>query len=178
MLRLLAVTFALLLSPAAWAEQAIESGLKPERDLAPDRVYITLASRHLNIDPTLFGRADWNEFNPGVILTWEDRGQLGLNYSLGLFQNSYADRALFAGIGKTWEIVESGVKLGFVTGLADYGQNARLIGTQIGSSGWIITGGAQLEYRNIFLQLQPAGPQAGGGMGAVLVGGLSIPLGD
>ncbi|MFT7192091.1 MAG: hypothetical protein ACI9AQ_002667, partial [Dinoroseobacter sp.] len=50
--------------------------------------------------------------------------------------------------------------------------------TQLGTSGWIVTGGAQIEYRNLFLQLQPAGRQVGGGYGAVLVTGVSFALGE
>jgi hypothetical protein len=68
--------------------------------------------------------------------------------------------------------------LGYVLGVANYGRNARLIASQIGSSDWIVIGGAQIEYRNLFFQLQPAGTQRGGGYGAVLVTGLTFPLGD
>lgn len=178
MLRLVTLVVALTFATAALAEDSAAPDITSKNDWSPDRVYLTFGSKHLNIDPTNFGIASWNETNPGVIFTWEDRGRLGLNYSLGAFQNSFADRSLFASTGKTWAIGETDLRLGFVVGLADYRQNARLIATQLGTSGWIVTGGAQIEYRNLFLQLQPAGRQVGGGYGAVLVTGVSFALGE
>jgi len=178
MLRLLTFLTALTLATAAFADDAGVPDVETNNDWSPDRVYLTFGSKHLNIDPTNFGLASWNETNPGVIFTWEDRGRLGLNYSLGAFQNSFADRSLFASTGKTWAVGDTDLRLGFVVGLADYGQNARLIATQLGTSDWIVTGGAQIEYRNLFFQLQPAGRQLGGGYGAVLVAGVSFALGE
>ena len=54
----------------AFAAEPETGTIEEERaSYAPDRVYLTFSARHLNIDPTNFGRAQWNEANPGVILT-------------------------------------------------------------------------------------------------------------
>ena len=176
---LAACLFCLATLAGAAEDTAASMALSPDRPaaLAPDRVYLSFGSRHLNIDPTQFGRAAWNEINPGVIFSWQDRGRLGFNYNLGVFQNSYADATAYLGAGNTWALGNGDWRVGWVLGLAHYGTNAALIRSQIGTSGWIVTGGAQLEYRNLFVQLQPAGPQRGGGQGAVLVTGLTFDLG-
>lgn len=178
MFRALLIFTTMVFAATAFAEEPAPETVDHDRaPYAPDRVYLTFSARHLNIDPTNFGRAQWNEANPGVILTWEDRGLLGEDFSLGAVINSYDDPAIFASIGKLWDLGDSDWRLGYVLGVANYGQNARLIGSQIRSSDWIVIGGAQIEYRNLFFQLQPAGTQPGGGYGAVLVTGLTFPLG-
>ena len=186
MLRIVGLLAGLLLAAPVFAEEiaedVVEDGASVEVEegfsrYAPDRVYLTFSARHLNIDPTNFGRASWNETNPGMIFTWADRGFFGQDYSLGVVINSYEDTSLFASVGKTWQIGDSDWRLGYVMGVADYGANARLIGSQIRSSNWIVIGGAQIEYRNMFFQLQPAGAQRGGGYGAVLVTGVTFELG-
>lgn len=187
MLRFVILSLALLLGPIAAAQTApglqaegpakAQAGVPTARGLAPDRAYLTFGSQHLNVDPADFGLVRWNEVNPGLILTWEDRGPWGLNYSLGAFQNSFADLSLYAATSRTWAIGTAGWRLGWVLGLANYGDNARFVRSQIGQSGWIVTGGAQIEFRNFFVQIQPAGTQRGGGQGAILVTGISFALG-
>ena len=165
MINLFSKTLALALVPIA----AHADGL------APDRAYIPLTAQHLNIDPTQFGRTDWNQLNPGVILAWEDRW-LGLDYSVGAFKNSFDDTSAYLTTAKFWDLSPD-LSAGLVVGLADYHANARFISTQIGTSGWVVTGGPQMIYKNAFLQIQPV-PQTNGQLGAIVIGGLTFDLGD
>ncbi len=155
---------------------AAQETATPGLGLGVDRITFPLASRHVNIDPTNFGRAAWNELNPGVLLTYADRGRLGLDYTFGGFINSYDDFSIYAGVGKEW-IIAGDLTFGATIGVANYHDNARLIATQIGDSDFIVTGGPTMGYRNLFVQIQPAGRQAGGGYGAVVVTGVTFPLG-
>ncbi len=143
--------------------------------LMPDRAYIPLTAQHLNIDPADFGRTAWNQWNPGLIVSWENRW-LGLDYSVGAFRNSFDETSAYAGAAKFWDLSPD-MSIGLVAGLADYHSNARFIATEIGGSGWVITGGPQLNFKNAFFQIQPV-PQSSGEFGAIFIGGLTIPLGD
>lgn len=158
----------LALSPRAHAE-----------GVTPDRLYLPLTARHANIDPANFGLVKWNETNPGLILSWEDRF-LGLDYSLGVVRNSFDKTSAYAGVGKFWSVAPEalpGLSVGLVAALADYGTDARFIETRIGSSGWVVTGGPQVNFRNLFVQIQPV-PQANGKLGSIWIAGFTVPLGQ
>jgi hypothetical protein len=142
---------------------------------APDRVYLSFGAKHVGIDPTLFGRTAWQEIYPGVILTWEDRA-FGLDYGVGAFLNSFERVAAYASAAKFWDLGPD-LSVGLVVGLADYGPDARFISTEIGGSGVVVTGGPQVNWRNLFLQVQPV-PQSTSEMGAIFITGLTVPLGD
>lgn len=137
----------------------------------PDSIGMSLASYHVDIDPTRYDRTEWNEFNPGLFLSWEDRF-LGLNYSAGGFVNSYDKFATYIGASYFWAIAKD-VELGPFIGIADYGENSRFFDTHIGNSDYIVIGGVQLNYKNAFIQYLPvAGSE--GGLGGVFAVGLSF----
>ena len=58
---------------------------------AQDRISITLGSHHTD------DSYEWEEVNPGVFLTWEDRA--GLDLSVGAFRNSFGGPSLAAVAG-------------------------------------------------------------------------------
>lgn len=141
----------------------------------PDRLYVPLASHHVNVDPpAASGMSSWNEFNPGLIVTWEDR--LGtLDYSAGVFLNSYEDVSAMVSVGKMWDVGQ--VQLGASVIFADYGDNAQHFDNAIGSTDIVFLPAFQVNYRNVFAQIIPA-PQSNGDTGAVLTAGLTFALGQ
>ncbi len=166
MYRYLAAAMAMVwaLFPASFSATA--EGVKP------DRVYIPLATHHVNLDPADYGRTSWNEFNPGLVLTWENR--LGsLDYSLGAFKNSYNRVSAIATVAKMWEVGEHAALGGFV-GFADYGSDARYFDVTVGDSDVVVIPGFQMNYRNLFGQVIVS-PQPGGA-GAIFSMGATFPL--
>lgn len=75
------------------------AGIASAQSLAPDRLYFPLASQHFNMDPLDYGVDSWNEFNPGVIVTWENRA-LTLDYGIGAFYNSFEEVSFMAVVGQ------------------------------------------------------------------------------
>ncbi|RPE71064.1 hypothetical protein EDD53_0177 [Pacificibacter maritimus] len=127
--------------------------------LAPDVLQIPLASHH-------FGdwgeSSDFNEFNPGVILTWEDR-LAGLNYSIGAYKDSKSATALHLSAAKMWDI-------------GQYTQ-AGIVGAYIHSFGDGYTGIApsiQLNHKYIFVNVATGYDDDFYG---VVGTGITIPLG-
>lgn len=142
---------------------------------APDRLYVPLASYHFNIDPpAASGMSSWNEFNPGLIVTWEER-LWTLDYSAGLFLNSYEDISPMVSVGKLWDVGQ--VQLGATVIFADYGDDARHFDNTLGSSDIVFLPAFQVNYRNVFAQIIPA-PQSNGDTGAVFTAGLTFALGQ
>jgi hypothetical protein len=139
----------------------------------PDRAYVSVGSHHEGLDPAGFGRSRWNEFNPGLILAWEDR-HLGLNYAAGGFVNSFGDLSPFLGVSRFWQVAED-LSVGPFAALSDYGRNSKFFETRLGSTGVVVLGGVQANYRNVFVQVQPTG-RTGGGVGAVVAAGLTFSL--
>ena len=148
------------------------AGMANAQDLLPDRGYVILASKHVNmvIEGVRDGRG-YQEFNPGLILTWQDR-YLGLDYSAGAFYNSYGHVAPLVMAAWTRKY-ESGVKFGVFVGAADYADDAYRIVK--GSKGIVPIGGLHLEYKNLFAQWLPTEDQANG-LGMTFVTGLSFAL--
>ncbi len=161
--RSLALSALLIAAPAA----------APAQDWRPDRAYVSLGSHHAGLDAADFGRNRWNEVNPGLILAWEDRF-LGLNYAAGGFVNSFGDLSPFLGVSRFWQVSED-LSVGPFAALSDYGRNSKFFETRLGSSGVVVLGGVQANYRNVFVQVQPTG-RTGGGVGAVLAAGLTFGL--
>jgi hypothetical protein len=135
--------------------------------ISPDRFYLSLVSYHAGIEPKIFGREQWNEVNPGVVLTWEDR-ILKLDYSAGLFKNSFDDFSTYFSVS-TFFYTREYLSIGGYLALADYGENVIYFPATIGSFAAIP--GLQINYLNTFVQLQPA-PQENN-LGGVLVFGFT-----
>lgn len=143
------------------------------QDWRPDRAYVTLGSYHAGLAPADFGITRWNEVNPGIVFSWEDRF-LGLGYSAGGFINSFGEASPYFGISKLWQIGE-GLALGPFLSVSNYGANSRHFPSRIGSSDFVVFGGVQANYRNAFVRIQPA-PRPGGGIAGVFVGGVTFGL--
>lgn len=142
--------------------------------LRPDRLYIPLASYHYNLTPPNPGQTSWNEFNPGLVLTWEERFAT-LDYSAGAFLNSYEEVSAMVSVGKFWDV--GAVALGGVVTFADYGDNSRHFDVTMGDTDFVVLPAIQMNYRNMFVQLVPA-PQFHGENGAVFSAGATFALGQ
>ena len=142
--------------------------------LTPDRLYVPLGSYHYNLTPPNPGQTSWNEFNPGLVFTWEER-LATLDYSIGAFYNSYEDVSAMVSVGKFWDVGQ--VSLGGVVTFADYGDNARHFDVTLGNSNVVVLPAIQMNYRNAFVQLVPA-PDFNGNSGAVVGFGLTFALGN
>ena len=127
----------------------------------PDRISILLGSEH-------FGATrEFQEFNPGIFLTWEERI---LNYSVGAYYNSYEDISALAAVGYDYEITPA-FEIGVFAGLAHYpgeGDQFRV------SAGDIVPiFGVQSRYGNVFTQWIPAD---GDSVDSLLTFGLTFEL--
>ena len=138
--------------------------------LKPDRVYVSMASKHVNLTPD--PGTEYNEINPGLILSWNNR-KYGLNYWFGGIRNSFSTISPYAAAAKMWPL-GSDIKLGIFGSIAGYYSNGS-ISTKIGNSGYVFLGGFQFEYRNIFIQLQPTLIN-NKNIGGVFITGISVPL--
>ena len=138
--------------------------------LKPDRVYVSMASKHVNLTPD--PETEYNEINPGLILSWNNR-KYGLNYWFGGIRNSFSTISPYAAAAKMWPL-GSDIKLGIFGSIAGYYSNGS-ISTKIGNSGYVFLGGFQFEYRNIFIQLQPTLIN-NKNIGGVFITGVSVPL--
>ncbi|CUJ92042.1 hypothetical protein [Shimia thalassica] len=143
--------------------------------LRPDRLYVPLASYHYNLTPPNPGQTSWNEFNPGLIFTWEDRFGT-LDYSVGALLNSYEEVSPMFSVGKFWD-VSAKVSLGAVASFVDYGDNARHFDVTLGGSNLAVLPALQVNYRNAFMQIVPA-PDFNGNSGALFAFGATFALGD
>lgn len=114
----------------------------------PDRVSILLGSHHIN------AKRDFQEINPGVILTWE-RQRLG--YSVGTYYNSYKDISVLGAVSYGVELAPE-LELGVFGGLAWYPGEGGQFDHSIGDA--VPLAGVQTRYRNAFVQVIPAGGNA------------------
>lgn len=126
----------------------------------PDRVSILLGSEHFNASE------EFQEFNPGVFLTWEGT----LDYSVGVYYNSYEEVSPIVSVGYDfWE--GDNWAFGAFAGLALYpGDGDRF---EIAVGDLILLGGLQGRYGNFFAQLIPGNGQSTDGVLAV---GLTFEL--
>jgi hypothetical protein len=145
-MRFLLTCLLIVLSPAAWA--------------GPDRFSVLLGTEH-------FGATrEFQEVNPGVFLTWEG----SLDYSIGLFYNSYEDLSPIATVGYGWEVARE-FEVGFFAGLAVYpGEGDQF---RVSAGDLVPLVGLQARYYNVFAQFIPAD---GDSVDAVLAVGLTFAL--
>ncbi|QGX99319.1 hypothetical protein EI983_14010 [Roseovarius faecimaris] len=127
----------------------------------PDRVSILLGSHHIN------ATRDFQEINPGVILTWQ---QSALGYSLGAYYNSYEDISVLGALSYGVEIAPE-FELGVFGGLAWYPGEGDQFDHSIGDAVPLV--GVQTRYRNAFVQLIPAD---GGTLDGLVTFGLTFAL--
>lgn len=142
----LMTALALWLSPAAMAN--------------PDRISILLGSEHVN------ATRDFQEFNPGVFLTWERQ----LNYSIGLYYNSYEEISPLVSVGYDYEIAED-FDIGAFVALAIYPGDGREF--RISAGDVVPLAGVQARYKNVFAQFIPAD---GEGLDGLFTFGLTFAL--
>jgi len=131
--------------------------------LLPDRASVLLASHHVNASQR------FEEINPGLFLTWEDRA-FGLDYSLGAYRNSYGrgSAAAFAALPVVrWREGE----ISFSLGAAYYPGNGRTFRLHAGDV--VPMAGLQLRHRALFVQVLPSD---GRHTAAVVAAGLTFPL--
>ena len=109
----------------------------------PDRLSILLGSEHIN------ATRSFQEFHPGVILTWERNW----NYSAGIFYNSYKDVSVFGAIGYDWEVAQD-FDIGLFAGVAYYPGDGDQF--QYSAGDLVPLAGIQARYKNVFVQYLPA----------------------
>jgi len=126
----------------------------------PDRVSILLGSEHIN------ATREFQEFNPGVFLTWERR----FNYSLGLYYNSYKEISPLVSVSYDWEVAPD-LDLGAFFAVAVYPGDGEEFNHSIGDVVPFI--GLQARYKNVFVQFIPADGDA---LDALLTFGLTFAL--
>jgi len=136
----------------------------------PDKIYVSVASKHVNL--TADPGTKYNEINPGLILSWENR-KYGVSYWAGGIYNSFSAISPYFAVAKLWSISPD-LELGVFGSIAGYYSNGS-ISTKIGNSGYVFLGGFQLEYRKIFIQLQPTLIN-NNSLGGVLITGFSVPI--
>jgi hypothetical protein len=109
----------------------------------PDRLSVLLGSNHIN------ATEDFQEFNPGVFLTWERN----LNYSIGAYYNSYERVSVLASIGYDYEIARD-FDVGIFGALALYPGDGDRFRHSAGDVVPLV--GLQARYKNVFVQFIPA----------------------
>lgn len=126
----------------------------------PDRVSILTGSRHIGTD------YPFQEVNPGLFLTWEDRA-FGLDYSLGAYRNSFGKLSVAATAALPL-IDRDRFQIALFGGLAIYpGDGDKFL---ISAGDAVPVAGLQARYGNGFVQIMP-----GDGM-AIVAFGLTFPV--
>lgn len=127
----------------------------------PDRVSILIGSHH--VDATL----EFEEQNPGIFLTWEDRR--GLDWSAGVFRNSFGGPS--AAVTVALPLIRSPrFDLSAFAGVAAYPGHADRMAVAVGP--FVPIGGLQLRADRLFIQIMPDR----GDPAAVVAVGLTFPL--
>ena len=126
----------------------------------PDRVSVLLGSEHIN------ATREFQEFNPGVFLTWERQ----FNYSIGIYYNSYEEISPLISVGYDWDVARD-FHLGAFFALAVYPGDGDEFNHAIGDVVPFI--GLQARYKNVFVQLIPADGDA---LDALITFGLTFAL--
>lgn len=124
---------------------AIAAALALPAHADPDRISVLLGSSHLG------ARHPFEEVNPGVFLTWEDRA-FGLDYSLGVYRNSFG-RMSVAGTAAlpVWERGKTQAAL--FAGVALYPGDGWRFRAHAGD--WVPIAGLQIRHGNAFAQIMP-----------------------
>lgn len=128
----------------------------------PDRVSFLLGSVHPG-GPGFDGR------NPGVFLTWEDRG--GVDVGFGAFRNSYGKASVAATLARPvarWD----GGGISLFLGAALYPGDGRRFRLHLGDV--VALGGVQLRHGGMFVQMMPGDGVA---VDAVIAAGVTFAIG-
>ena len=134
---------------------------------APDRIYMPLGSLHYgDLEQHLDDGDTLQEFNIGVIATWQDRGQRALDYSLGLYRNSLGDPTIHSSIAKMWDASDD-LSYGVVATLAVP------LDDRSSTSAYVIPS-LQVNYKNTFVLF--TGAPYGGEFYGVVGFGLTFAL--
>lgn len=126
----------------------------------PDRLSVLLGSEHVN------ATREFQEFNPGVFLTWERQ----FNYSVGPYYNSYEEVSPLVSVGYDWDIAQD-FDLGAFFALAVYPGDGDEFNHAIGDVVPFV--GVQARYKNAFVQFIPAD---GDTLDALFTFGLTFEL--
>ena len=126
----------------------------------PDRISFLLGSEHVN------ATRDFQEFNPGVFLTWERR----FNYSVGLYYNSYEEVSPLVSVGYDWTVAQD-FDIGAFFAVAVYPGDGDEFSHSLGDVVPLV--GLQARYKNVFVQFIPAD---GDSLDALLTLGLTFKL--
>ena len=108
----------------------------------PDRVWISLGSTHIS-------DRDFEQFNPGVFLTWEGER---LGYTVGAFRNSYGEFSTAATVGVPLMRQED-YELSVFAGAATYPGFADRF--RYSSGDVVAIAGANFRYKNAYVQAFP-----------------------
>lgn len=111
----------------------------------PDRISLLLGSHHVDAKAQFEGR------NPGVFLTWEDRG--GLDWSLGAYRNSYGRNSVAATVALP-VVIGRDAELALFAGAALYPGDGRDFAMQWGDLVPLV--GLQLRAGHLFVQVIPS----------------------
>lgn len=125
----------------------------------PDRLSLLVGSRHLGAD------RHFEESNPGLFLTWEDRH--GVDLTVGAFRNSFGGTSVAATAAMP-VFEHGGAQVSLFGGLAVYPGDGDQFEFHAGDI--VPIGGLQARVGNMFLQALPAG-----GM-TVIAAGVTMPL--
>lgn len=129
---------------------------------AQDRVSVLIGSHHAGASQSFEGR------NPGLILTWEDRG--GLDLSVAAYRNSYGRTSVAALAGLPVAHWRGGAA-SVVAGLAWYPQDGRDFPVHAGDVVPLV--GLQLRHRAAFVLILPGDGKAAD---AVIAAGITFQL--
>lgn len=130
--------------------------------IEPDRLSFTFGSMHLN------ATSEFNEFNPGVFLTWENERK----YHLGAYWNSYEKVSVAALVG--WPIIgDENWTFDIIAGGAYYPGDGRDFPVSLGD--FVPLAGVQLRTGRFFAQVFPGD---GDIVDAIISFGVTIPIED
>ena len=101
----------------------------------PDRMYVRMASKHVNLVPD--PGTKYNEINPGLILSWDNR-KYGLNYWFGGVRNSFSAISPYAATAKMWKVTPN-ARFGIFGSIAGYYGNGSIT-TKLDKSGYVCLG--------------------------------------
>ncbi|MFC3614921.1 hypothetical protein ACFORG_14215 [Lutimaribacter marinistellae] len=137
---------------AAAAVAAFFAAGQHDAQAGPDRVSILLGSHHVG------ATRNFEEFNPGIILVWDERVWRGnLDIAAGAYRNSYGDGSLALSLAYPF-VKTDDWGLDLFGGFSWYPGNGQQFSHAIGDV--VPIAGLQARYRNVFMQAIPAGGQA------------------
>lgn len=114
----------------------------PAAAKGPDRISFLAGSKHINPG------SDFNEFNPGVFLSWGESD----SFSVGTYHNSYGRQSVAATY--TWDIAGNDfIDVGLFAGAALYPEDGRRFAIHLGDV--VPFGGLQLRVGHVFANVIP-----------------------